>query len=310
MIGISAVEYVLPGPPVPLSELERRGLLTSPRDVLEASGFGNVHMGGEERADRLVSQAVTELLRRNRFEPSSIDVLLYATALPEGASRARDPISLFRYPATLLQSETGLTHATVSAVSQGGCVSMFAAIRMARGLMTAEPGVNRVLIVGSDFLPPKSRREVLYNVISDGICALSVDRDSPRNRILSYRQVTKGFYWKPGERRNELIASYFPTARRVINEALEEAGTRADEITLLLPHNVNEPSWDVLLGMTGFAAAQLYRTNIRKKGHTISADPLINLRDAADEGRLKRGDRALLFTFGFGAHWAAMVIEH
>ena len=44
--------------------------------------------------------------------------------------------------------------------------------------------------------------------------------------------------------------------------------------------------------------------------HVIAADNWINLRDAAETGRLHHGDKLLLFTFGFGANWACMVLEH
>jgi len=45
-------------------------------------------------------------------------------------------------------------------------------------------------------------------------------------------------------------------------------------------------------------------------GHTVSCDHIINLVDMEGAGALHDGDHLLLFTFGFGASWSAMVIQH
>jgi len=42
----------------------------------------------------------------------------------------------------------------------------------------------------------------------------------------------------------------------------------------------------------------------------IAADNWINLRDAMESGKVRPHDKLLLFTFGFGANWACMLLEH
>ena len=37
---------------------------------------------------------------------------------------------------------------------------------------------------------------------------------------------------------------------------------------------------------------------------------VVNLVDMAAEGALRPGDKLLLFTFGFGASWSCLVLEH
>jgi 3-oxoacyl-[acyl-carrier-protein] synthase III len=69
-------------------------------------------------------------------------------------------------------------------------------------------------------------------------------------------------------------------------------------------------SWEILLGLIQIDRKKLFAENIAKMAHVIAADNWINLRDAAETGRLHRGDKLLLFTFGFGANWACMVLEH
>jgi 3-oxoacyl-[acyl-carrier-protein] synthase-3 len=302
---------VLPRTTRTLEALRREGKLTSDPKTLRSFGFGRVHVAEDETPASLARSAAAALLEEGEIDPASVDRLFVGSALPEERiRRSRDPLSLFDYAATRLQSELGLRNAIVTAVHQAGCVSLFATIGMAADAIAADRRVRRVLCVGADVLPRPSRREILYNVISDGACAVLVERGAAPNRIVARRHVTKGFFWTARSREAELIATYFPTARRLIADTLSDAGLAPRDIALVLPHNVNRKSWDVLLDLTGLDALRLYDRNIATKGHTIAADPFINLRDATKEGRIASGDRLLLFSFGFGAHWAALVLEH
>ncbi len=237
--------------------------------------------------------------------------MLYAAALPEPVRRAsRNPAALFRYPAARLQHRLGMTRATVTGIAQAGCVSFLSAMRLAADMIHAEPALRSVLCVSSDVLPPGSKREILYNLISDAACAALVERASPVNRIVAYAQVTKGFYWDSGSKGEEIIASYFPTARFVIQEALDKARLKISDIRLIVPHNVNRQSWEILLKLLGASPDRFFGRNISLKGHTIAADHVINLDDAQRQGLVRPGDYILLFTFGFGAHWGCLILQH
>lgn len=203
-----------------------------------------------------------------------------------------------------------MSRAVVTGVTQAGCVSLLSSIRFARDLLLADADKTTALCVSSDVLPEGSQREILYNLISDAGCAAIVEKNSPVNTIVAYGQVTKGFFWTPRSREHELIATYFATARSVILETVAKAGLRLSDVALILPHNVNRRSWQVLLELLGVSPSILYKKNVARKGHTIAADPLINLEDATREGKLKKGDHVLLFSFGFGAHWACLILRH
>ena len=219
-------------------------------------------------------------------------------------------MDLFRYPASFLQHELELDHASVAGVDQQGCASLLSAIRIARAMIVAEEGIDTVLCVGADRLPAGACREQIYNVISDGAGAALVRRNAPRNRILAARQITKGALWEPSSLEHEVIASYFPTARTLILETLEQAGLTLDDLAWILPHNVSLRSWEILLGLLGVRRERLFDRNIARVGHTIAADNIINLRDATDAGLLAPGDRVMLFTFGYGLNWSCMILEH
>src|SRR5215203_684283 len=175
-----------------------------------------------------------------------------STPAPEGSVlHMRDLMDFFKYPASRLQSEFDLANATVAGIDQQGCAAIFSAVRLARATLLAEPDVRTVLCVSADRLPHGSSREVVYNLVSDGACAMLVRRGTERNRIIASHQVTKGAFWDSGSLENEIIAAYFPTARTVIEDTLRKAGITLDDIALVIPHNVSLRSWEILMGLIG-----------------------------------------------------------
>jgi 3-oxoacyl-[acyl-carrier-protein] synthase-3 len=209
-----------------------------------------------------------------------------------------------------LQYEFGLLNATVVGISQVGCQGLMSAVKCASDFLLANPDARRVLCVSADVFPACAKREVIYNVISDGACALLVEKDAGTNRIIAQRQITKGYYWDSVQRKNEIVAAYFPTAKHIVNETLAAAGLKPGDLAWIIPHNVSLRSWEILLGLLGLSREKLFADNIATKGHVIAADNFINLKDATDAGKLQRGDKLLLFNFGFGANWSCLILEH
>jgi len=316
-VGITGIAYAFPEHRRSLSELARRGQLQSAPEQLEAFGFSNVYVAECETPYSLALEAAAAVMTDSGVAASDIDVLLYcgtpSLAFTPGGS-ASDAVAhvattrRFRYPATRLQFDLGLERASTVAVDQLACTSLFAAVRIARSLC-AVGEARRVLCVSSEFFPEDAGREAIFNCTSDAACALVVEAGGDRNRIVSSAQVTKGYYWDCDAMRNEIVASYFPTARHVIGEALRAANWAATDVSLVLPHNVSARSWDILLGLTGIPRERLWDRNIARVGHTLAGDNFINLRDALDEGSVHPGDRLLLFSYGYGAHWTALTLE-
>lgn len=308
-VHIAAIEYALPDQSATLEELAAEGRLTSPPEVLRSFGFNRAWIARSER-DQLASRAVGRLLERTGVEPESIDIVFYAAAQAASHAAGDGLMGSFSYPAARLQYEFGLANARVVGVSQAGCLGLMTAVSLARATLVADAGVTRALCVSVDVLPAGSNREILYNLISDGACALIVERGDGPNRLIAERQITKGYYWNCDARANEIVAAYFPTARTIIRETLDAAGLSTDDVAGIVPHNVSLRSWEILLQLTGLPLARLYAENIADKAHVIGGDNFINLKDAGDGGRVRNGDRLLLFNFGFGASWACLLVEH
>jgi 3-oxoacyl-[acyl-carrier-protein] synthase-3 len=302
-------------------ELAAFGTLESEPAVLEGFGFDRVHVAIDESPYALAHEAASRLLDEQQIEPASIGLLVCggtpsamafspATDADAGAA-SLCTVDRFRYPATRLQHELGLEHAAVFALDQLACTTLFGAVRVARAMMESE-GIERALCVASEFFPAHAGREALYNCTSDAACALLLERtDDPdaRNRIVGSTTITKGYYWDAAAMREEVVASYFPTAVHAIWRGLESAGWRADDVDWVIPHNVSARSWEVLLRLAHLPNAKLWTRNIARRGHALAGDNFINLRDAIEAGDLRPGQRALLFSYGYGAHWTALAVE-
>jgi 3-oxoacyl-[acyl-carrier-protein] synthase III len=295
---------------VTVEELEARGLLDSPAARLREFGFTCAQLS-RDSSYALATAATNKLLEIAGIDRASVEAVFYAGATPEShAVETPDPLSTFNYPVAPLQYELELTRATAFGVSQVGCLGMMASVVLARDFLLSSKSASRALCVSADMLPAGCKREMIYNVISDGACAVLVEKECERNRILAYRQITKGYYWNSITQKNEIAAAYFPTARNIIRDTLADAHLDSSNISCILPHNVSLRSWEILLGLIQISREKLFAENISKIAHVIAADNWINLRDATETGRLRHGDKLLLFTFGFGANWACMVLEH
>ncbi len=79
------------------------------------------------------------------------------------------------------------------------------------------------------------------------------------------------------------------------------------EISLLIPHQVNQRIIDAALESTGFPADRVM-VNLGKYGNTSAASVPIALDEAIREGRAKSGDTVLLVAFGGGLTWGSAII--
>jgi 3-oxoacyl-[acyl-carrier-protein] synthase-3 len=152
-------------------------------------------------------------------------------------------------------------------------------------------------------------REAITNCTSDAACALLVESSGMHNRIVGSATVTKGYYWEAEAMRDEVVASYFPTAVNVIRRAVADAGWSPRDVDWIVPHNVSTKSWEILSRLAALPNARVWDDNIARIGHTLAGDNFINLRDALAGGAITPGDKVLLFAYGYGAHWTGLALE-
>src|SRR5919205_2806387 len=135
--------------------------------MLRAFGFETVHLAGRESNLDMAVAAAEKLLDQTDIDRDEIGMILYAAALNSsstlwngnGVSRPGSVLDLgnvhdlFKYPASVLQTRLDLPNAAVVGINQVGCASIFAALRMARALISTEDNLKAVLCVSADKFP-------------------------------------------------------------------------------------------------------------------------------------------------------------
>ena len=316
--AIAGISYVFPAGSRTVREMAGDGLLESSAETLESFGFDRVHVAVRESPYELGLEAARRLLTENEINPASVGLVIYGgtpgsmafSAATDSAAGASGLCTLrrFMYPAARLQYDLELSNAWTFAVDQLACTTLLAAARIARSLCLTE-GIERALCVSSEFFPANAGREAIFNCTSDAACAVLVERDGARYRLLSPTQVTKGYYWNVETLRDEIVASYFPTARHVLHKTVCDAGWAPGDVDWIIPHNVSMRSWEILSELLQLPRARVWTDNIARHGHTLAGDNFINYRDALESGEIEPGQRVLLFSYGFGAHWTGVAVE-
>ena len=316
--AIAGISYAFPEQSRTVGELGKEGLLCSSPGTLESFGFGKVHVAVDESPYDLALAASKRLLDEANIDRDSIGLLIYggtpasmSFARAEDAQRAASELctmSRFKYPASRLQYDLDLPNAWTFAVDQLACTTLLGAARIARSLCLTE-GIERALCVSSEFFPSNAGREAIFNCTSDAACAVLIERSGERNRLVSGTTVSKGYYWDVDALRDEIVASYFPTARHVMLKTISDAGWAPGDVDWIIPHNVSVRSWEILSGLVRLPKARVFTDNIARHGHTLAGDNFINYRDAIDGGCNERGQRVVMFAYGFGAQWTGVAVE-
>lgn len=107
-------------------------------------------------------------------------------------------------------------------------------------------------------------------------------------------------------------AELFKHAVKIMADAALEAtkplGLKADDISLVIPHQANIRILNAVAKRMGLTPDKIY-LNIEKYGNMSAASSAVALAEAVKEGRIKRGQKMLLDAFGGGLTWGAIVIE-
>ncbi len=93
-----------------------------------------------------------------------------------------------------------------------------------------------------------------------------------------------------------------------VRTALELAGERVEQITLLIPHQANLRISEAVQKELGLADHQTYN-NIQRFGNTTAATIPIALDECVRAGRVAKGDLVVLSAFGSGFVWGSCALR-
>ncbi|PMS16825.1 MAG: 3-oxoacyl-ACP synthase [Pandoraea sp.] len=302
-IGIPYVAYYLPEQIVDVRTwAQRTGQSGGTIARLERAGVRHFRDAGERTAFSLAASAVESLLSTAALAPDTVDSLVYVHTLQ--GSIAPPPQSLPR----LLCERFGFAHADAFSFAQQHCASSIGALRIIRAMFIARPAVRRVLLVGADVMPLAAERLMeAAGLLSDGACAVLVERDAQINRLVALASHASGNGWRgmlAGEEQR-FAAQYFFTARRLILQVTDQAHVPHVKIQRILPPHLDLPAWRRIVTSLDLPPTCLFARNFARIAHVTVSDPFINLADCND---LMPGEPFLLCARGVGGFSATALL--
>jgi 3-oxoacyl-[acyl-carrier-protein] synthase III len=279
--------------------------------------------GSHESTATLASHAATRALQAAGLEPKHVDLIIVGTITPEMA---------FPSTACFVAASLGLD-STPAFDLTAACSGFIYTLDTASAFVKSGKYKN-VLAIGAETLSRvtdyKDRGSCI--LFGDGAGAVVVQRSSEAKRGLLYSSLyADGHGWEmlycmPGSKHpiNESMVAgrqqfmkingrdvYKFAVKRfheLIEDAMRKCELSADQVKLIVPHQVNQRIIDSAMERLNLPAEKAF-VNIDRYGNTSAASIPIALDEAVRAGKLSKGDIVIFVAFGAGLTWANAVVR-
>jgi 3-oxoacyl-[acyl-carrier-protein] synthase-3 len=308
------------------ADLERM-VNTSDEWIMTRTGIRERRMAapGEATSD-MAAEASRRAIADAGLAPDEITHILLPTFTPD---------SYIPSASCLLEQKLGL-RGKYAADLGAACSGFLYGLETARALVALHPEAN-VLVAASEVVTSRvnfSDRATCV-LFGDGagaavVCAARQGIRGPRIRdillssdgtlapLLSVAGGGSAFPYKPGETvRDDFFVrmcgqEVFKHAVRNMVEVgqrmLKKHGLTPKDVDVLVPHQANLRIIDAVGKKLKFDPAKVF-VNVERHGNTSAAAVALALVEARDTGFFKKGDVALLLTFGGGFTWGSALLD-
>jgi 3-oxoacyl-[acyl-carrier-protein] synthase III len=311
---ITGVAGYVPPKVLTNADLERM-VETNDEWIRTRTGIRERHIAeGGMASSHLATEAAKTLLAKTKTDPSEIDLIIVASVTPD---------MFFPATACLVQDRLGAKRAWGFDLS-AACSGFAYALTV--GAQFVGSGAHRkVVVIGSDvmssILDYKDRSTCV--LFGDGAGAVLVEPAKDGEGILDFSHDVDGsggqYLYMPGggslhpsthetiDKNMHVVhqegSQVFKYAVRRMAELaaclLERNGFTGDDLALVVPHQANLRIIRAMQQRLGLEDSKVM-VNIDKYGNTTGGTIPLGLRDAVDQGRLKKGDLVLLAAVGAG----------
>jgi len=222
--------------------------------------------------------------------------------LPQGLSLAQKLKNKFEWYECLAFSMT-----------QYKCTSFFRALELL-SVLFQKTMIDRALIVtGEIAFTPKLRVIARSTISGDASTAVVVSSRGQHHQLLAVLSqfvpgYSQGIYVSDREMQ-QFDAQFITRFSELILKTLLKAGIALSQISCILPHNVNIPTWKKMASALSFPIEKIYLDCVARFGHCFCSDHLINLHYAIQENRIKAGDYYVMAGCGMGFYLSASVFR-
>lgn len=303
-------------PPKVLTNADLEKLVeTNDEWIRTRTGIRERHIAESGTASsHLAAEAARALLDKTKTDPSDIDLIIVASVTPD---------MFFPATACLVQDRLGAKRAWGFDLS-AACSGFAYALTV--GAQFVGSGAHRkVVVIGSDvmssILDYKDRATCV--LFGDGAGAVLLEPAKDGEGILDFAHDVDGsggkYLYMPGggslhppthetvDNNMHVVhqdgSQVFKYAVRRMAELaaclLERNGFTSDDLALVVPHQANLRIIRAMQERLGVEDSKVM-VNIDKYGNTTGGTIPLGLRDAVDQGRLRKGDLVLLAAVGAG----------
>ncbi len=303
-------------PPRILSNADLEKMVDTNDEWIQArTGIRERHLADPGVAtSHLATEAAKCLLKKTNTDPAEIELIIVASVTPD---------MMFPATACLVQDRIGAKKAWGFDLS-GACSGLTYAITV--GAQFVGAGTHKkVMVIGSDkmssIIDYKDRATCV--LFGDGAGALLLESAGPDEGILDFHHDIDGsggsFLYMPGggslhppthqtvdanmhvvhQDGSQVFKYAVRRMAEISTNLLERNGFTSADLKLLVPHQANLRIIKATQERLGVGDEKIM-VNIQKYGNTTGGTIPLGLRDAIDEGRLKKGDLVLLVAVGAG----------
>jgi len=297
---------------------------TSDEWISKRTGIKERRIAGEdEAASDLAFKASIEALKAAKVGPEELDMILVATITPD---------MIFPATACILQEKLGAREITAFDL-EAACSGFLYGLTI--GTQFIATGMyDTILIVAAEALskiidwedrntcvlfadgagaavlkPSEDNSQIICSYLgANGGGANLVGVPAGGSRLpASFETVQKRQHFMR-MKGNELFKKAVKAMTQAIEISLKKSNLNIQDINFFIPHQANIRIIEAVVKRAGLTMDKVC-INLDQCGNMSAASIAVALDQAVKEGKIKKGDKLLLTSFGGGLTWASMVLE-
>jgi len=275
----------------------------------------------KENALTMAIESSIRVLEKSNMSGKDIDMIVYSGVLPEYAS----PTTALTIHKAIKGKEECFCHDM-----NVNCIGMTYALDLINRYMSSNNNVNKVLLVGCDYLTPQvsEENEECYGQYGDASCALILERTNEDCKLIDTKVgVNNGFvdhvkfpkcgfahiYDKPKE---EVYVKWEPFGAWWIDKAIENINSMLDKNNLEMD-DISMFCFSQIAGKNIIKLREKMGISEEKSiyigdtyGYTGTTSPFIAFYEGIKNGQIKRGDYVVFCTVAAGSTHIEVLIKY
>ncbi len=314
---ITRIEYCLPETVRTNADIEKVFPDFKSAKVEQKIGIVSRHAAAPDETALDLAQKACEKLFRH-YEKGKIDYLLLCTQSPD---------YILPTSACILQDRLGLSKSVGALDYNLGCSGFVYGLSLAKGLISGGIAEHVLLVTSETYSKHISPADKGNTAIFGDAAAATVIESSEEEHIGRFCLGTDGSGYQKLIVRNggmrspkdggsgdhlfmdgpEVFKFVMEAVPEMVRNVLLKNGLSVSDIDCFVLHQANAYMLKTLRKLMNIPEDRFY-VNMKETGNTVSATIPLAMKQAEEQGIIRRGDRILLAGFGVGFSYGAAVI--